>query len=241
MTGPRDDEQAASEDLPGGGEPHVADDLARGQGPGDAGDLPAEDVADLAGIEDPVDQDAVAAGSGLDRLGEMTPTAIYEGELEARVPDSDQPDDPEIGNVESLLERELRAGETDNPDEAAEEGLTWVPPTDPPVVPGELGQPEVAAGFGTTADDEPFDADHHDSALAADDEASERIREALIAHAATSTLVDRLQVTTLGSRVVVAGRVADLADEEAVLEVVSGVDGVTDVDNRIEIEGLERP
>ena len=221
-------------------EEHFADDLAAGQGRGDAVDLPAEDVMTLAGIRDPEDQgQAVVAADDLDRLGGMTPTAVYEGELEARTPDSDQPDDPDVANIESLLELELREGETDNPDEAAEEGLTWVPPTDPPVVPGELGQPVVAAGFGTTADDEPFDADHHGSPVSNEDERTERVREALVAHAATSTLVDRLRFDTVASGIIIEGTVDDLADEEAVLEVVSGVDGITEVVNRIEVAGLE--
>jgi hypothetical protein len=168
----------------------------------------------------------------------MTPTAVYEGELEARTPGSDQPDDPDVENIESLLELELREGETDNPDEAAEEGLTWVPPTDPPVVPGDMGQPVVAAGFGTTADDEPFDADHHGSPISSEDERTERVREALVAHAATSGLVDRLRFDTIGSGIIIEGTVDDLEDEESVLEVVSGIDGVTEVVNRIEVAGL---
>jgi hypothetical protein len=168
----------------------------------------------------------------------MTDTRVLEGDLEARPPDSDQPDEPDAANIESLLETELRDGETDDPGEAAEEGLTYVPPVDPPVVLGEGGMPDIAAGFGTSADDEPFDADHHDAALFGEDERTERIREALLSHAATSGLVDRLSFDTVGSRVVVAGTLDDLDDEDEVLEVISGVDGVSDVVNRIEIESI---
>src|SRR5688500_13745056 len=92
-------------------EEHLADDLGAGQGRGGAADLPAEDVMTLAGIRDPEDQgEAVVAADEIDRLGAMTPTAVYEGELEARTPDSDQPDDPDVENLESLLELELREG-----------------------------------------------------------------------------------------------------------------------------------
>jgi hypothetical protein len=221
-------------------EEHLADDLAAGQGSADeTTTIPAEDLMELAGIRDAGDQGtAVASADDLDRLGQMTHVGVYEGELEARAPDSDQPDDSDVENIESLLELELREGETDNPDEAAEEGLTWVPPTDPPVVPGDLGQPVVAAGFGTTADDEPFDADHHGSPVSGEDERTERVREALVAHASTSGLVDRLRFDTIGTGIIVEGTVDDLSDEEAVLEVLSGIDGVTEVVNRIEIQGL---
>jgi hypothetical protein len=219
--------------------PHVGADLTAGQGESDDPEaLPAEDVAQLAGIRADVDQTAVASSDELDRLGTMTDTRVLEGDLEARPPDSDQPDEPDAANIESLLETELRDGETDDPGEAAEEGLTYVPPVDPPVVLGEGGMPDIAAGFGTSADDEPFDADHHDAALFGDDERTERIREALLSHAATSGLVDRLSFDTVGSRVVVAGTLDDLDDEDEVLEVISGVDGVSDVVNRIEIESI---
>jgi hypothetical protein len=228
MTEPRDDG------------PHIGDDLAAGQGD-DRGPeaLPAEDVAQLAGIRDPVDQTAVASSEEVDRLGEMTDTGIYQGDLEARASDDDQPDHPVEDNLELLVEGELRAGETDDAGEAAEEGLAWVPPIDPPVVPGDDGQAQVAAGFGLSADDEPFDIDHHGSNELADDERTSRVREALIAHAGTSGLVDGLALAMDGSRVVVAGTVADLDDEDLVVGVISEVEGVTDVVSRLRVEGLE--
>jgi hypothetical protein len=221
-------------------EAHVAEDLEAGQGSSDDPyALPAEDVAQLAGIRDSVDQTAVVSGDEVDRLGTMTDTGIYQGDLEARAPNDDQPDDPDAENIETLLEGELRAGETNDAGEAAEEGLTWVPPSDPPVVPGDGGQIDVAAGFGTSADDEPFDADHHSSAEFDDDERSERVREALRSHAETSGLADRLEVETEGPVVVVAGTVDDVDDEDLVIGVVSEVDGVSDVVSRIRVESVE--
>ena len=49
---------------------------------------------------------------------ELTDTEIYEGDLEAGT-------DP--------MRSGLRSDETDDPNVAAEEGLAYVPPTDPPV------------------------------------------------------------------------------------------------------------
>jgi hypothetical protein len=218
---------------------HLAADLAAGQGTSDdPAALPAEDVAQLAGIRADVDQTGVASSDEVDRLGSITDTRILEGDLEARPPDSDQPDEPDAENLELLVETELRDGETDDPGEAAEEGFAYVPPVDPPVILGAGGMPEVAAGFGTTADDEPFDADHHDAALFGADERTERVLEALRSHAATTGLVDRLSIDTDGSRVIVAGTLDDLDDEDEVLEVISEVDGVSDVVNRIDIASL---
>ena len=70
----------------------------------------------------------------VDKLGEITDTEIYQGELEARAGD-DQPDEPDANNLEALTALELRAGETADPNVAAEEGLAWVSliaPTSPP-------------------------------------------------------------------------------------------------------------
>jgi hypothetical protein len=231
------DDRAIARDAEDDDAPHVLDDLAAAQGRSDDPDaIPVEDVMTLGAIRDPELQgSAVLDVSEVDTLGEITDTRIYEGELEARTPGSDQPDESDAENLESLLETELREGETDDAGEAAEEGLTWVPPSDPPIVANERGDAEVAAGFGTTADDEPFDADHHASGLFGEDEMTQRVLDALRTHAETAGLADRLQVETIGPRVVVAGEVDDLDDEDAVLGVVSDVDGVVDVESRIEV------
>ena len=229
MTGQRPDDDAS-----------IAQDQGMRHGSRDDADaLPVEDVAKLAGVRPNPDGVAVADADEVDGLGSITDTRVLEGDLEARPPDSDQPDDADEENIESLVATELRADETDDPGEAAEEGFTYVPPMDPPVVMGDGGEPAIAAGFGMSADDEPFDADHHNAALFAEDERTQRVREALFSHAATSALVDRLEFETVGSRVIVSGTLDDLDDEDEVLDVISEVDGVVDIVNRIEIASLQ--
>ena len=195
------------------------------------------DVAQLLGLR-PVDAGPLPSADELDTLGEITDTRIYQGDLEARPPDGDQPDEGQAANLESLLDSELRDGETDDPNEAAEEGLTWIPPTDPPVRAGEDGEPEVAAGFGTSARDEPFDADHHGALLSPHDEVELRVLEALRADASTSGLVDRLTIDVEGSRVTISGEVEDLLDEEALLAVAEAVPGVATAASRLRITSL---
>ena len=169
----------------------------------------------------------------------ITDTRVYEGDLEARPADVLQPDAPATARLEFLEDADLRAGETDDPNEAAEEGLTYIPPVDPPVVGSEDdGDPRIAAGFGTTADDEPFDADHRAESLSFEDGVTARVREALLAHAQTSQYADVLGIETAGGIARVTGRVADLQDEEQVQQVISEVDGITDVDSRLEIDDL---
>jgi hypothetical protein len=198
-----------------------------------------DEIQELMGAQVERDE-AVFPVESVGTLGEMTDTRIYEGDLEARPPDSDQPDEPLVENLDFLEALELREDETDNPDEAAEEGIPWVPPTDPPVVGAtDDGELEIGAGFGTTALDEPFDADHHDRSVTSDDEVTERVREALRADSLASRYADELAIETDGTTVIVEGEVDDLDDEEQIVAVVSEVSGLTRLVNRIRVRAIE--
>ena len=188
--------------------------------------------------ERPVDeQTAWIDQSDTDDLGTITDTAIYEGELGARA--GDRPDHPPSADLELLVERELRSGETANADEAAEEGMTWVAPTDPPVVPSDdPGGVAVAAGFGSTSEDEPYDLDHHSEEIPGEDEMAARVREALRADASTSRYADEVAIGTRDGIVALRGVVDDVSDGDdllAVAQTVTGVDGVID---ELDVRGL---
>ena len=143
----------------------------------------------------------------VDTLGELTDTEIYEGELEAGVHD-DLPGEPLEANLEMMTELELRDGETADPNVAAEEGLAWVPPIDPPVV-----------------------AD-------AEDEFEARIREALLADSSTSRYADSLIIGNRGSTVVVRGVVDDIDDTDDIAAVIMTVVGVEEVIDETEVTGI---
>jgi len=161
-------------------------------------------------------------------------TAQYEGEA---------PTDPSLTDtvrIEDLADLELREGETSNPDEAAEQGLTWVPPIDPPVVP-DLEDPQgakVAAGFGTTSDDQPYDDNNRSDLLSAEDDMTARIREALIADAATSAYAENLVIGTRDGTIVVRGLVDDIDDTDNIVDVISRVPGVDEVIEELEVRGV---
>jgi len=143
-------------------------------------------------------------------------------------------------SVESLVEGELREDETFDAIIAAEEGVPWVPPVDPVVVPDE-SDPEgvaVAAGIGTSAIDEPYDADHHSTFLPAEDEVTARVREALRADAMTTAYADNLGIDTEADVVTLRGTVEDIEDLDAVLAVAAVVDGVTEVVDEMEVASL---
>jgi hypothetical protein len=164
----------------------------------------------------------------VEHSGELTETELDEGQSEQPVA------------LEGLADEELREGETDDPSVAAEEGLAWVPPIDPPVVADEEEPAgvRVAAGFGLASDDEPFDDDHEDELLSPGDELNDRIRDALRADAATSRFADSLIIGRRDGTVVVRGVVDDIEDSDNVAEVISKVPGVTEVVDETEVAAL---
>jgi hypothetical protein len=161
-------------------------------------------------------------------------TAQYEGEAEI------DPTGDQAVRIEDLADQELRVGETDDPNIAAEEGLTYVPPTDPPVVP-DMDDPQgvrIAAGIGSSAEDGPYDSSHRAEELTSDDDFEERIREALRADAATSAYAETLAIGTRDGVVAVRGVVDDIDDTDMIVEVITRVTGVTEVRDELEVRGV---
>ena len=161
---------------------------------------------------------------------EPNDTELYEGELSSS----------DASVIEDLTEAELRDGETDDPNVASEEGLTYVPPIDPPVVPApdDPQGARVAAGFGVDADDEPYDRSHNAELIGSEDEIVERIREALLADSATTQYADTLAIAARGGRVGVRGVVEDIDDTDNIIDVISRVSGVDEVIDELDVPGI---
>src|SRR5215218_6046231 len=203
-----------------------------------AGPSIEEQLRQLAGYRSADDQGEFPAADELDDLGQLTSTDVYEGQLEAGTAD-DLPGDLNAENLEMLTELELRAGETDDPMEAIEEGFTYLPPIDPPVVPSGDDNAEIASGLGTSAFDEPYDEDHHDDFITADDEVRARVREALRADSSTTQYAGKIAIMARGGVVTLRGIVADLVDSDNLLAVAEYVDGVDEVVDELRVRGLE--
>jgi hypothetical protein len=210
-------------------------------------DLPPEDVQALLGEELPIDQDAVLELDEIETLRQPTLTERDTGaasdedrELLAEATEDDlltevdglidDPTEiaalrPDAASLDELTDEELREGETTDPIEATEEGEVWLPPTNPPVVPvtGDSDGIEVP-GFG--------ELDEAEGSLNAE------IREALRTDASTSALADRLEIAVVGSTAVIRGVVDGIEDTDAIVEVVSGVDGIDEVRDETEVPGL---
>lgn len=179
---------------------------------------------------------AVISADQIDNLGELRDTHQYLGELEAGVND-DLPDDAE--SLDMLTELELRADETDDAFTASDEGMTYVPPIDPPTVPSASREDaEIAAGFGVSALDEPYDQDHHSTFELADDDVAARVYEAIRADSATSDYADRIAINVDEGIVTLRGEVVDLDDSDNLLAVAGYVEGVVDVVDKLRVRAL---
>jgi hypothetical protein len=178
--------------------------------PTNTGSLPLEDeLRAIEGEEPPEDQDAVVEPTEIVDEHETTDTERYLGEPERSASDVD--------SLDVLADRDLREGETDDPYLASQEGLTYVPPTDPPIPP--IDDPEAGE-------------------LDVESDLTARVRDAFEADAATAGLADRIVIGTIGGVVVLRGVVDSVDDGDSLVEVASGVRGVTDVRDETEVAGL---
>jgi hypothetical protein len=205
----------------------------RDSGADDPEDLPLDDVIEIQGDVPPDKQDAVLDPDELEH--HRTPTLT---ELDAgySIPDPVYAGG-EAAVLDSLDLEDLREGETDDPGVAAQEGLTYVPPIDPPVIADPEAEDGIVpgAGIGVSAESEPYDDSHRGTDLDPESELNVRIREALRADSQTSVLEDRLIIGTRGSVAVIRGVVDDVDDSDAIVEVVSRVDGISDVIDETEL------
>jgi hypothetical protein len=198
-----------------------------------ARDLPVDDVIEIQGDVAPIDQDAVLDPDELEE--ERTPTRT---ELDAgyTIPDRAYAGG-DAASLDGLDLEDLREGETDDPGVAAQEGLTYVPPIDPPVIADAEAEDGIvpAAGIAVSAESEPYDDSHRGTDLDPESQPNVQIREALRADSQTSVLEDRLIIGTRGSVAVIRGVIDDVDDSDAIIEVVSRVQGITDVLDETEL------
>jgi hypothetical protein len=221
MTDPR----SAPDDRPNIGSEPLEDELRaiEGEEPADEQDA----ALDLDEVETPPEPTASDLDYG---AGITTDPGIRE----------DQAGDGDVVSLDALVDSDLREGETDNPLVAIEEGMTYVAPSDPPVIPSDDPQgADIGAGTGTSAIDEPYDDDHQDGELDAESELSARVREAIRADAATSAYADRIIVATIGSTAILRGVVDDLSDGDELASVAARVAGIEDVRDETEVAGLD--
>lgn len=167
----------------------------------------------------------------VDTLEGITTTDIYEGDTDRNQEGGEGTDE----NLDLLVEHELRVGETDDVMEAIEEGYTYVPPIDPPVVPSQDSRDSVivADGFGLDSSDEQVEASED-----AGDDMEAMVRQALRIDSSTTHLADRVAIAAFDSTVIVRGVVDDLEDSDNIVAVLSALPGIENVRDETTVRGL---
>ena len=175
----------------------------------------AEDVEELAGI---------------------TMTDVYQGDTDV----NQERAEGDAERFDLLVEQELRAGETDDVMEAVEEGLTYVPPIDPPITfnHGDPESIEVASGLDLTSRDQTLTESGLDTEHMAEDDMRALVRRFLRDDSATSHLADRLDIVVINSTVIIRGEVDDIDDTDNIVAVVSDIPGVMEVRDQTVVRGL---
>ena len=124
---------------------------------------------------------------------------------------------------------------------AVEEGLPYMPPTDPVVRPSNDDQElSISGGFGETSSDEYPDLEATTAlgdAPSGDEDVREQVLEALRTDAATADLV--IEVVVRNGIVHLRGQVPTLDDAEAAEEVAGRIPTVVEVREELEIAVLD--
>lgn len=128
-------------------------------------------------------------------------------------------------------------GHTYNAQQALDQGLTYTPPTDPPVLlGGDLQGAEVAAGFGLSMEDDGPSPEDLPPRLATNDlELQDLIELALRNNSETGHLT-KVMVQVERGRVNLSGSVASEDDIARVYDIVKELEGVVRVQNNLQVE-----
>jgi hypothetical protein len=181
-----------------------------------------EELREMAGYRSEEDQGMGAiSASELENLGNPTVTDIYQMDNDER---SDMIDPDE--SLDDLTSVNLREGETDDVMEAIEEGLSYVPPIDPPLE----ADPD--------ADFEQADADEQGNEPVATLTRQMHLR--LLHDSATAQIASRIHVREVEPGVIeLNGVVDDLTDEDLLLGVAESVEGIDEVVSALRVRGVD--
>jgi hypothetical protein len=163
------------------------------------------------------------------------PPVVLEYSLEGI--EADDVDVDEDLAPEEVFDTQHGEGHTYNPTHAADQGLTYTPPSDPPVVPSEEDPQgvEVAAGFAPSMEDTDPDARKLPSQVENNDlDIQEDVYRALRYNSETTHLTD-IQVEVNHGVVTLRGSVLDQDDMGVVYDIVNDLEGVIEVRSYLEV------
>ena len=142
--------------------------------------------------------------------------------------------------IEDLIDTQHTSGSTYDPYAAQDQGLVYTPPDDPPIIPSDNPmRVEMGIGFAQSMEESnpdieelPANVDNNDLDL------EDNIVTALRYNSETTTISDDVRVRVRRGVARLYGTVADLQDVDLVEDVVRNMDGVVDVINHLEVEGI---
>jgi hypothetical protein len=138
--------------------------------------------------------------------------------------------------ADELVDTAHTDGSTDNPALAQEQGLVYLPPSDPPVLPSDDPQgAEIAAGFASSMEEtEPGAVDLPDRISGNDLDLEQKIRTVLHDNSETANMAG-LQLAVRNGVVFLAGRVESRSDIAIVDEMLRDMQDIVDVRNHLEV------
>lgn len=152
-----------------------------------------------------------------------------------------------LDDEEAIVERDLAEdelydtahsdGHTYNPQIAWEQGLTYTPPDDPPVLPADNYEGvEIAAGYATSMEDSvPDDEVDETGEPITDAELEERVAVALRSNGETMDLTS-VRVRVQDGVAILLGTVPSDMDESLVADIVADLPGIEDVESRLDVD-----
>ena len=189
----------------------------------------------------------------LEDLDDLRAGARIEAEDTGR-PDGFAGEEISLEELEEELQAQTREAEFDEdgpvdtqhgdgtayyPLKAQQQGLVYIPPDEPPVLPSDNPQGiEIAAGFGKDlVFDDPRGEDTPDRLAGADWDLQARIEAVLRKSSLTNQMTD-IKVAVEDGIVYLSGEVETLDDIDVVCSVVQAIDGVEDVEEELIVTSL---
>lgn len=143
--------------------------------------------------------------------------------------------------IEELIDTAHSDGHTYNPHLAQQQGLTYTPPTDPPVLPGnDLQGAQIAAGFATSMEDSDPNPERLPSQVANGDLNLEDVAySALRNNSETSHLdLNEIDIRVRNGVAFVKGEVFSEDDAAIIDRIIANLDGIDEVELNVSIAGL---
>lgn len=175
-------------------------------------------------------------GSNSGQWGDPTDPPVVEVSFEELLELQDELEDEGDDTLGDIIDTAHTDGSTNNVQVAMDQGLVWEPPLDPPVVPSDdLQGAEIAAGFGTSIEDDNWEIENFPERVDDNDAGLEEELRIDLRHNSETTHLENVRIYVRNGIVYLRGTVIDEDDISIVDEFVRDKDAVRDVRNELEV------